>query len=220
MISIIEQITFFIGKAICHQLPERTFEMEGHYFPVCARDAGIYFGIFSSLMFITVKKRYRNITIPNKKNSFILLLFLLPLVVDGFGSYLGVYSTTNLIRVITGIFFGSALPFFLIPLIINPSSEKKVIPIIKNIHEMFIPLFIAAASVSLTFHSLLAFTILQLLIIVTLIFWISLIFYLIFSRLSNHYLSISLSLASSVMALSVMSYTHSLIRPLYLQNLL
>ncbi|MEH7123167.1 DUF2085 domain-containing protein [Bacillus sp. JJ1532] len=219
MFSSIEKFTFFIGKAICHQLPVRSFQMEGHYLPVCARDTGIYLGIFSSLMFITVLKRYKNITIPNKKNSFFLLILLLPLVVDGFGSYLGVYSTNNFIRVTTGILFGSTLPFFLIPIISNYSSEKKAIPIIKNIREMFIPLSLAGAFVNLAFHSLVSFAILQLLIISTLFIWISLFFYLLFRRLENHFLSISLSIASSLMVLSVMSYTHSIIRPLYLQNL-
>lgn len=220
MLSSIEKFTFFIGRAICHQLPERSFQLEGHYLPVCARDSGIYLGIFSSLMFITLLKRYKNITIPNKKNSFFLLILLLPLVVDGFGSYLGVYSTNNFIRVTTGILFGSVLPFFLIPIISNNSSDKKADPIIKNIRELFIPLSLAGAFVYLAFHSFVSFAILHLLISFTLLIWISLFFYLLFKRLKNRFFSISLSIASSFMVLSVMSYTHSIIRPLYLQNLL
>src|SRR4051812_3019423 len=107
----------FLGRAICHQLPERSFFHDGHYLPVCARDTGIYIGIFSTLLFLYMTKKYRTTTIPNKKISFTLLLFLFPLVIDGFSSYLGIYSTTNLIRILTGIMFGMALPFFLIPLL-------------------------------------------------------------------------------------------------------
>ncbi|HKR00915.1 MAG TPA: DUF2085 domain-containing protein, partial [Pyrinomonadaceae bacterium] len=29
---------------VCHQMPERTFYLEGHPFAVCARCTGIYFG--------------------------------------------------------------------------------------------------------------------------------------------------------------------------------
>lgn len=219
MVSIMEQMTFFIGRAICHQLPERSFQMKGHYFPVCARDAGIYLGIFSSLMFITLLKRYRNITIPNKKHSFILLFFLLPLLFDGFGSYLGVYSTTNFIRTATGVLFGITLPFFLIPLISTHSSEKKAIPIIKNTYEIFIPLLFACTTLYFASLSLESFFIIQLLIIGTLVVWITLFFYLFYRRFRNRFLAICFSLMSCLIALSFLSYTHSFIRPFYLQNL-
>jgi len=32
---------------ICHRLPDRTFNIRGHYFPVCARCKGFYIGAFS-----------------------------------------------------------------------------------------------------------------------------------------------------------------------------
>ena len=37
---------------ICHRLPERTFKIRNHYFPVCSRCAGIYIGAFSYYIFV------------------------------------------------------------------------------------------------------------------------------------------------------------------------
>ena len=35
---------YLTGSAICHQLPERSFDLWGHQMPVCARCTGIYSG--------------------------------------------------------------------------------------------------------------------------------------------------------------------------------
>ena len=35
---------YLTGGAICHQLPERSFDLWGHQMPVCARCTGIYAG--------------------------------------------------------------------------------------------------------------------------------------------------------------------------------
>ena len=37
---------------ICHRLPERTFKIRNHYFPVCSRCTGIYIGAFSYYIFV------------------------------------------------------------------------------------------------------------------------------------------------------------------------
>ncbi len=37
---------------ICHRLPERTFKIGNHYFPVCSRCTGIYIGAFSYHVFV------------------------------------------------------------------------------------------------------------------------------------------------------------------------
>ena len=216
MIIILEKVSFFLGRAICHQLPERSFFHDGHYLPVCARDTGIYIGIFSTLLFLRLTKKDRATTIPNKKISFTLLLFLFPLVIDGFSSYLGIYSTTNLIRILTGILFGMALPFFLIPLLSDSPREEKDIPVLTNLSEIVIPLSLAGALAFLTYQSYLSFVILHVVIIGTLLYWVFLLFSLFFKRFTNRYLSVGLSLCSSLFVLTALSYGHSLLRPFYL----
>ncbi|MBU8878503.1 DUF2085 domain-containing protein [Bacillus sp. FJAT-29790] len=189
--------------------------INGHYLPVCARDTGIYIGIFSSLLVLFAMKKVRATTIPNIKISLLLLLLLFPLIIDGFSSYLGFYSTTNLIRMTTGILFGITLPLFLVPLLYNSSSKETAIPVLTRFHEIFIPLSLAAAIAFLTYQSLLSYTILHVVIIGTLIFWISLLFMLYFTRLKNRYLAIGLSSISSILVLTTLSYIHSLLQPFY-----
>lgn len=152
--------------------------MNGHYLPVCARDTGIYLGIFSSLVFLFAVKKRRFTMIPPIKVSLILLLFLFPLIIDGFSSYVGIYSTTNEIRIVTGMLFGIALPFFIIPIFSFSATEEKAIPVITSVFEISTPILLASILVFLTYFSLLSFFVVYLLIIATLLFWVSLLFFL------------------------------------------
>lgn len=203
----LEEIVFFLGRAICHQIPERTFNINGHYLPVCARDTGIYIGIFSSLLYLYVSKRNCADMIPNKKNSFILLLCSMPLIIDGFGSYLHVYETNNVLRLSTGILFGMSLPFFLMPLqhfSVGGNSKRSLV----KIRELFIPLFLATLMGVLVYYAVFPFYLFDLFIIMTLLYWVSLIFFLFYKQIKTQILSISLSVCSSILALAILSKLH------------
>lgn len=204
----LEEIAFFLGRAICHQLPERTFSIDGHYLPICARDTGIYIGIFSSLLYLYLTKKQRANMIPNRKISFILFIFLFPLAFDGFGSYLHVYETNNLLRLVTGILFGMSFPFFIMPLHHYKVGEKSRRPSLTKVRELLIPFTLAAGIGTLVYHSMIPFAILDALIPMTLIYWVSLLFFLFFKRFKKRSISISLSICSSIFALILLSYLH------------
>ena len=110
-------ISFFnqIGSLICHQLPSRTIYLEGLPLPVCARDTGIYLGIFTGTVFIMFMKRFDSDKPPGVFISVLLCILMLPMVIDGIGSYTGLIETNNNIRLVTGAFFGLPIPFFLLP---------------------------------------------------------------------------------------------------------
>lgn len=207
MDNLIETMTFFLGKAICHQIPERTFLANGQYMPICARCTGIYLGVFFSLLYLAVTKRFRSDTIPSVKISFFLLLFLLPLVVDGFGSYLGFYSTTNLIRVMTGVMFGVTLPIFVVPLA-NRSTQLNR-RVISNLWSFLATIIIASILAILTSLGLIPFVILNTLIIGVMISWVALLFFLFFKKMKNNYYAISISYVCSIMILAALSSLHS-----------
>ncbi|WP_077213459.1 DUF2085 domain-containing protein [Bacillus dakarensis] len=213
MLETLEHITFFLGKAICHQLPERTFMIDGHYLPICSRCAGIYIGIFSSLLYLFLKKRYVSSTIPSTKISLFLLLLLFPLMIDGFGSYLGIYTTNNLIRVITGFVFGTVLPFFVVPLLSHSFKEKFQTPVLTNMREFFIPLLASGVISILTYLSMLPFLLLNFLVIGTIIIWVTSLFFLFFKKIKNHYVSACLSLMSCILTLVILSHLHDWILP-------
>ncbi len=106
----------WLGSLICHQLPERSLMINETVLPVCARDTGIYIGMFVSLVYLMIKKRWKCDKPPALKITVILCLMIIPMGVDGVSSYLGLRSTTNIIRIITGALFGMTLPFFLMPI--------------------------------------------------------------------------------------------------------
>lgn len=78
----------------CHRKPERTFQIMGHYFPVCSRCTGLVVGFFSAYLL-------RTLIIGNLWLS----LLMIPMVLDGFSQELGDRTSNNFIRFFTGFFF-------------------------------------------------------------------------------------------------------------------
>ncbi|MFE8702809.1 DUF2085 domain-containing protein [Cytobacillus sp. FJAT-54145] len=206
----LEEISFFIGKAICHQLPERSIIIDGHSLPFCARCTGIYIGICSTLIYFTLTKKFRATTIPSIKLSLMLLLLLFPLIVDGLGSYLTIFPSNNVTRITTGFIFGPSLPFFLVPLLRSGARSIEEIPIIKKVHEMLLPILSSGIVSFLVFQALIPAGVLSLFLTLTLVVWVSLLFFLFFKRFQRRYISISLSLLCSVLSLIFMSHLHTI----------
>lgn len=104
-----------LGSLICHQMPERTISVSGIPLPVCARDTGIYLGIFAGTVFAVVTGRMKADKQPSVLLSAVLCMLMIPMMFDGIGSYLGLLHTDNTVRLFTGALFGLSLQFFLLP---------------------------------------------------------------------------------------------------------
>lgn len=113
--DIIIKILNLAGSLICHQLPSRTIYAQGMPLPLCARDTGIYLGVFTGTLFILLFRRFHCDRQPPLPYAIALCLLMLPMMVDGIGSYLGAFETNNTARLFTGVLFGVPLPVFLIP---------------------------------------------------------------------------------------------------------
>jgi uncharacterized membrane protein len=89
-----------IGFAFCHRRSDSCFRIFGHTSFLCARCTGIMIGfaLFGLLS-------YFNLSIP----SIIAFFLALPLIVDGTSQYLGLRTSNNMIRLITGIIFTPGL---------------------------------------------------------------------------------------------------------------
>ncbi|MCK9222716.1 MAG: DUF2085 domain-containing protein [Limnochordia bacterium] len=87
---------------LCHRLPERSLFIRGYQLPLCARCTGILVGYICggiyALLYGTLSWK-------------ITLLFMLPLLIDGMGQYLGLWISTNPRRLISGILAGIATDF-------------------------------------------------------------------------------------------------------------
>jgi uncharacterized membrane protein len=119
----------FIGSLVCHQRPDRTLWIGGHYLPVCARDTGAFVGLLLGYIMLLFLRRKEAKGPPN---LYVSLVMMLPLWVDSFGQLFGFWTSTNYLRLITGLLFGAALaPMLVYALSLSPLKGK--IPLIKNI---------------------------------------------------------------------------------------
>lgn len=92
----------FYGIFYCHKLPERSFFWQGRQFPLCSRCTGIALGYILGIVLLPF------FNTPAPWSYFVMSL---PLVIDGIFQHYGYWESTNLIRFITGILFGSAVIF-------------------------------------------------------------------------------------------------------------
>lgn len=87
-------------KIGCHQMPKRSFFLNGYQFPVCARCTGVIIGEFISIIAIIFNINF------DIKLYIILLLFM---GLDWFIQYINLLESNNARRLITGLLGGIGL---------------------------------------------------------------------------------------------------------------
>lgn len=205
------EILHFFGKAICHQLKDRSLLSSGEVLSVCARDTGIYLGIFSTLTYLFLFKRRTIVTIPSIKNSFFLLLFMVPMMVDGLGSYSHLFESNNLRRLVSGLCFGFSLPYFLFPLLSGKALENNAEPVVKQMRDTIVPLLLCSILGVSVLWGKLSYYFIDSLLIFTIIIWFCLWISLLLSFIRSHYLKWSFSLLGSLTLLTMLSLLHDII---------
>jgi uncharacterized membrane protein len=89
-------------------MPERSFFIKGHQFPVCARCTGFYSAL---VLYLILNLFYQH---PYDLNMFFIsIILLIPVTIDGFTQYFGKRESTNTLRFITGFIGGIGLIIFL-----------------------------------------------------------------------------------------------------------
>jgi uncharacterized membrane protein len=128
--QLIDSLIEILGFSVCHQLSIRSLDIGGIILPVCSRCFGIYAGFFISALVLFTLFRKKQSDLPPRCILIILAVFFLSTVIDGFFSYLGLYSTNNIIRFITGFLCGTAIMVVLYPVFIfqyyKESSKEKI----------------------------------------------------------------------------------------------
>ena len=97
---------------LCHQLPERSFFIEGHPFAVCARCTGIYAGFAVATVLYPVARSLRQTEAPARKWLFIAAA---PLAIDFAIEFFGVSHNTHFSRLSTGALLGAVAVFYIMP---------------------------------------------------------------------------------------------------------
>ncbi len=116
-------LLFHLYRPMCHQLPGRSFYAFGAQMPVCARDVGIYGGmLLGALAFPFVFGMRSTKLLP----LWIFIGTMIPIGIDGgvqlVSGYfplplIGVYESTNPLRLATGLLMGIVMSLYAIPLL-------------------------------------------------------------------------------------------------------
>ena len=92
---------------LCHRIPDRTFKINGHYFPVCARCTGMYtaaFIYFFVAAFIPIMYNMGSIILS--------VLLITPTAIDGVSQLINERESNNKLRFFTGLLAGLGLAIF------------------------------------------------------------------------------------------------------------
>jgi uncharacterized membrane protein len=107
--SSLATLIYAAGSIVCHQIPERSFHLDGFQLPVCARCLGIYAGaaaasIHAVGLLATDSTRWRSLS-PRAARTVFLVSALPTLLTVGL-EWGGVWRGTNVVRAIAGIALG------------------------------------------------------------------------------------------------------------------
>ncbi len=104
--------------AICEQIPSHSFYILGHQVALCARNFSLYFAIWAGTMLFRFARRHIH---PLK--WYWLVLFLLPMALDGGTQMFGWRESNVYLRVITDLLFGFGICWFALPFVQEAIDE-------------------------------------------------------------------------------------------------
>jgi uncharacterized membrane protein len=108
---------------VCHQIPSRSFHLEGHQFGVCSRCTGLYAGFaVATLIYPLARSLQRTDTPPRRW----LILATLPLLIDFSLGYFSIWQNTHLSRFLTAALLSSVAVFYIMPGLIDLGSAIAI----------------------------------------------------------------------------------------------
>lgn len=112
--------------------------------PLCARCTGIYVGVLLAFCFLLLKRRMDAGRPFSKGQAMLTALMILPIGIDGLGSYLGFWESNQLMRVLSGSLVGAVVPgFLLLAVNFDPVQGNKQ-PIYEHTTELLLLLLLSA----------------------------------------------------------------------------
>jgi len=105
----------YIGGLICHQAAERTIQFGDNLLPLCARCTGIYLGFLIGVVYQFIFWQTRLKELPSLKILLASALLLVFLIMDSSGSFLNLWTSSNLMTLTLGLLGGSSIALLLFP---------------------------------------------------------------------------------------------------------
>lgn len=112
----------WLGAAICHRFTDRSFNIAGRQFPLCARCSGMYLGVALTFLTLGLAGRWRRRDLPPLPLLLVLVGFVGLMAIDGLNSYSHffpdfphLYQPRNWLRLATGLGAGLAMGLVMFP---------------------------------------------------------------------------------------------------------
>jgi uncharacterized membrane protein len=86
------------GDRLCHQRADRSLFLNGNEMPFCTRCTAIWLGLAIGLGFMVLY-----MVELNEKFLIVIAVALMPIGIDGIGQLFGLWESTNLVRILTGL---------------------------------------------------------------------------------------------------------------------
>ncbi|HPP11758.1 MAG TPA: DUF2085 domain-containing protein [bacterium] len=113
-----------IMSLVCHQQASRTWSLNGVFLPLCARCTGLYGGFLVSLVIQILTSYRKNFLSPTRLSTWLALLVILTMSVEGLGSASGWWHHSHTFRFGLGLAAGTAISFLLLPLFYSAMRRK------------------------------------------------------------------------------------------------
>lgn len=119
------QVVYRAYAILCHQLPERSYFIDGHKLAVCSRCTGVYAGFAFTLLLYPLIRSLRTTTTPPRSW---LLLAAVPLAIDFGLTFAGIWENTHTSRLLTGALLGGVAVFYVMPGLMDLSLRSLQAP--------------------------------------------------------------------------------------------
>ena len=116
------QVIYRAFAILCHQLPERSYFIDGHKLAVCSRCTGLYAGFAFTLLLYPLVRSLRTTTTPPRSW---LLWAVVPLAIDFSLTFFGIWENTHTSRLLTGALLGSVAVFYVVPGLVDLSLRAS-----------------------------------------------------------------------------------------------
>jgi uncharacterized membrane protein len=103
-------LVYAAGSIVCHQLPERSFFLDGRQLPVCARCTGLYLssaaGFLGWCMWKTI--RGRRVVVPPRRALAVVIVAAVPTALSYVTGVFGLWDGSNLARALLAVPLGAS----------------------------------------------------------------------------------------------------------------
>lgn len=110
---------------ICHQMPDRSFHIDGSQVAVCSRCFGVYFGLIAGVLAYPLWRWVEDI---EPLSRIWLFAAMVPIGVDWSLTMFGIWENTHLTRFVTGMILGAACATYILPALVEIVRYRSKVP--------------------------------------------------------------------------------------------